>query len=296
MKPRDIALAVSVAVVWGLAFLVSKVGLRELSPLTLTALRFVFAAVPCLVVPRPRLSWALLIGISATWFVGQFVAQFYGLAHGVPAGLTAVIVQSQALFTVALAALVFGEIPNRMQLVGIAIAVLGLALICATVGYDFSVGAFLVTLLAPVCFAAGNLLLRRARGVSMFDLVAWLSALVPLPLLVMACIADGVDVTLQSLIHLSWTGIAVGIVLGVVSTTFAYWTWAHLLQRYTAAQVVPFALLVPVVASVASMIAFGERFSALRLSGMATLVVGVAVMLVLGRPRATPQMAQTGLS
>lgn len=285
MKPLDVLLAAAVAVVWGLAFLVSKVGLRELSPAALCAMRFLFAAIPCLFVPRPRISWLLLIGISATWFVGQFVTQFYGIAHGVPPGLSAVIVQSQALFTVALAALIFGEVPNRMQLMGIAIAVIGLAIICATIGHDFSVGAFAVTMISPVSFAAGNLLLRRAHNAQMFDLVAWLSILVPLPLIAVAFVSDGVDETLQSLAHLSSSGIGAAVLLGVVSTTLAYWAWAHLLQRYTAAQVVPFALLVPVVASMASMVVFGEQFGALRLVGMATLVAGVAVMLVLGRPR-----------
>ena len=46
-------------------------------------------------------------------------------------------------------------------------------MICGTVGYDFSVGAFAVLMICPVSFAIGNLLLRRARDVPMFDLFAW---------------------------------------------------------------------------------------------------------------------------
>ncbi len=285
MKPLDIALAIAVAVVWGLAFLVSKIGLRELSPMMLCAMRFVFAAIPCLFVPRPKLSWPLLLGISGTLFVGQFTTQFYGIAHGVPVGLSAVIVQSQALFTVVFAALVFREIPNGMQTLGMSVAAIGLAVVCVTIGHDFSVGAFAVTMISPISFAVGNLLLRRAQGVQMFDLMAWLSVVVPLPLTAAAMVTDGVDATLQSLAGLSLSGIGAALALGVLSTTLAYWAWGHLLQRYTAAQVVPFALLVPVVASVASMLVFGEQFGAMRLTGMATIVLGVAVMLVLGRPR-----------
>ena len=47
-------------------------------------------------------------------------------------------------------------------------------MICGTVGYDFSVGAFAVLMISPISFAIGNLLLRRAQGVPMFDLFAWL--------------------------------------------------------------------------------------------------------------------------
>ena len=68
----------------------------------MTAMRFAIAAVPCLFVRKPKVSWPLLIAISFTLFLGQFLAQAYGIAHGVPVGLPASIVQSQALFTIAL--------------------------------------------------------------------------------------------------------------------------------------------------------------------------------------------------
>src|SRR5579871_2420121 len=144
MKPADVCIAVLVAVIWGLAFVASRIALDELSPALMTALRFAIAAVPCLFVRKPDLSWPILIAISLTLFLGQFLAQAYGIAHGVPVGLSSVIVQSQALFTIVLAAILFRELPTALQGVGIGIAVVGLLMICGTVGYDFSVGAFVV--------------------------------------------------------------------------------------------------------------------------------------------------------
>src|SRR6202045_5066877 len=122
MKPSDVCLAVRVAVIWGLAFVASRIALDEFSPALITALRFAIAAVPCLFVRKPAVSWPLLIAISGTLFLGQFLAQAYGLAHGVPVGLTSVIVQSQALFTIGFAAIAFGEMPAPMQGLGIAVA------------------------------------------------------------------------------------------------------------------------------------------------------------------------------
>lgn len=285
MGARDAMLAAVVAVIWGLAFIASKIALREVSPLVLTALRFVLAALPCLVVPRPRISWGLLIGLSATLFVGQFSAQFYGLANGVPAGLTSVMVQSQALFTIAFAALLFREWPGPLQLAGMAVSVIGLAMICATLGGEFSAATFAITMISPVSFAIGNLLLRRAEGVRTFDLMAWMSLMAPLPLFAAAMATDGVVPTLASIAGMSLTGWACVLMLGVVSTTFAYWAWGHLLRTHPAADVVPFALLVPVVASIAGAALFGERFAPLRLAGMVALVAGVALSVLLGRPR-----------
>ncbi len=291
MKLYDVCLAVMVAVIWGLAFVASRIALDEFSPALMTALRFAIAAVPGLFVRKPAVSWPLLIAISGTLFLGQFLAQAYGIALGVPVGLTSVIVQSQALFTIAFAALAFREMPTPLQTLGIGIATTGLLMICGTVGFDFSAGAFAVLMISPVSFAVGNLLLRQAKEVPMFDLFAWLCLVPPLPLLALALITDGPQATWNSLIHMSLTGLVCMLALGAISTSIAYWLWGRLLRDYPAAQVVPFALLVPFVGAAASTLVFGERFGPLRLSGMVIVVCGIAVMLLSKRPQALPKIA-----
>ena len=289
MKPADVCIAVMVAVIWGLAFVASRIALDELPPELMTALRFAIAAVPCLFVRKPKVSWPLLIAISFTLFLGQFLAQSIAIAHGVPVGLTSVIVQSQALFTIALAAILFGELPTRMQTIGIGIAAIGLLMIGGTVGYDFSIGAFAVLMVSPVSFAVGNLLLRPAKGARMFDLFAWLCLCAAIPLFALTFVTVGLKPTWQALSHLSPTGIVCMLVIGGLSTSIAYWLWGRLLRDYPAAQVVPFALLVPFVGSAASSIVFGETFGPLRLAGMITVVGGIAVMLLSKRPQIVPK-------
>ena len=291
MKPADICLAILVAVIWGLAFVASRLALDEFSPSLMTALRFGIAALPCLLVPRPKLAWPVLIGTSFTLFLGQFLAQAYAIAHGVPVGLTSVIVQSQALFTIAFAAVAFRERPTWGQGIGIGIAAVGLLMICGTVGYDFSVGAFAVLMVCPVSFAIGNLLLRRAHDVPMFDLSSWLCLVAAVPSFALALLADGPRATWYALSHASLTGIGCMLCIGLISTGMAYWLWGRLLRAYTAAQVVPFALLVPFVGSAASSVAFGERFGPLRLSGMLIVVCGIAVMLLSSRWPFAPDRA-----
>jgi O-acetylserine/cysteine efflux transporter len=286
MKPFDVFLAVLVAVIWGLAFVASRLALDELSPALMTALRFAIAALPCLLVRRPNVPWTVLIAISGTLFLGQFLAQSWAIAHGVPVGLASVIVQSQALFTVAFAVIAFREIPTVMQVAGIGVAALGLVMICGTVGFDFSVLAFAVLMTAPVSFAIGNLLLRQARDVPMFDLFAWLCLVPPLPLLALAFAVDGPQATWHALARMSLTGWVSMLFVGAISTSIAYWLWGRLLRDHTAAQVVPFALLVPFVGSAASSVVFGETFGPLRLTGMLTVVAGIAIMLLSKRPPA----------
>ena len=291
MKAADVCIAVLVAVIWGLAFVASRLALDEFSPALMTALRFAIAAVPCLFVRKPDVSWPLLIAISLTLFLGQFLAQAYGIAHGVPVGLSSVIVQSQALFTIAFAVIVYGERPTPMQTAGIAISVVGLLMICGTVGYDFSIGAFAILLISPVSFAIGNLLLRRAQGAPMFDLFAWLCLTSAIPMFALTLVTDGLEPTWHAVAHMSLTGLICMLSLGALSTSIAYWLWGRLLRDYPAAQVVPFALLVPFVGAGASSIVFGEKFGPLRLAGMVTVVGGIAVMLLSRRPQAVPKIA-----
>jgi O-acetylserine/cysteine efflux transporter len=285
MKPADICLAVLVAVIWGLAFVASRIALDEFSPALMTALRFGIAAVPCLFVRKPKVSWPLLIAISFTLFLGQFLAQSYGIALGVPVGLTSLIVQSQALFTIAFAVIAFRETPTPRQTLGIGVATVGLLMICGTVGFDFSVGAFAVLMISPISFAIGNLLLRQARQVPMFDLFAWLCLTAAVPLFALTLVVNGPQPTWHALIHMSLTGLVCMLAIGAISTCIAYWLWGRLLRDYPAAQVVPFALLVPFVGSAASAIVFGETFGPLRLAGMVTVVCGIAIMLLSKRPQ-----------
>ena len=291
MKPADVFIAVLVAVIWGLAFVASRIALDEFSPELMTTLRFAIAAIPCLFVRKPDVSWPLLFTISYSLFLGQFLAQAFAIAQGVPVGLSSVIVQSQALFTIAFAALLFHERPTRMQTTGIAIATIGMLMICGTVGYDFSVAAFAVLMISPVSFAIGNLALRRAQHARMYDLFAWLCLAAAVPLFALTLVTNGPQPTWHALSHMSLTGLVCMLFLGGISTSIAYWLWGRLLRDYPAAQVVPFALLVPFVGSAASSIVFGETFGPLRLAGMVTVVGGIAVMLLAKRPQALPKIA-----
>jgi O-acetylserine/cysteine efflux transporter len=166
-----------------------------------------------------------------------------------------------------------------------------LLMICGTVGYDFSVGAFAVRMISPVSFATGNLLLRQARDVPMFDLFAWLCLVAAVPLCALTLVSNGPQPTWHALSQMSLTGLVCMLGLGGISTSIAYWLWGRLLRDYTAAQVVPFALLVPFVGSAASSIVFGEKFEPLRLAGMITVTGGIAVMLLSRRPQALPKIA-----
>ena len=78
MKPADVCIAVLVAVIWGLAFVASRIALNEFSPELMTTLRFSIAALPCLFVARPKVSWGVLVSISFTLESVDYHAPLHG--------------------------------------------------------------------------------------------------------------------------------------------------------------------------------------------------------------------------
>lgn len=279
MKPLHIALAVLVAVIWGVAFVVSKIGLESFTPPQLTALRFIVAAVAAIWLPRPKISWTLLIAIGLTVFTGQFLLQFFGIAYGMPAGLTAVVVQTQALFTVIFAAFAIGDKPSVQQVIGMLAALIGLSMIGLTLGGSITIVGFLLTLASAVSWAIGNVVVKRLPKVDMLHLMVWASLVPPLPALAISSALDGPESLIHAVMVASWLGIGAPIYLGLLASVLAYAVWGSLLHQYPTGTVAPFALLSPCVGAIVSALVFGEHFSPFRLTGIAWILIGVAVAI-----------------
>lgn len=278
------ALAALTSIIWGLAFVASQYGLASFSAPQLTALRFIIASLPALVVPRPALPWRALVLIGLTLFAGQFLLMFFAYEQGMPPGLASVSQQMQVFFTVALSAAMFRERPTARQLTGMGIAFAGLALIGLTVGGDLKPLAFGLALGAALSWAVGNVLVKRAPGVPIFPLLVWASLVPPLPALAISALDWGRPGLLAAVIHMHWQAGVALLYLGVVAMG-AFLLWASLLRRYPASLVAPFALLSPCTGVVASALIFGEVFPPLRYAGMALILAGLVVILLPGRRR-----------
>jgi O-acetylserine/cysteine efflux transporter len=292
MTTAHAGLGVLVAVLWGLAFVATRIGLDSFSPPALAAIRFLIAAVPACVLPRPPISWTSLIAVGLFLFAGQFLFQFFGIALGMPAGLAAIVVQTQALFTIIFAALALRERPTARQVAGTAVALAGLLLIAGTVGEDLSAVGLALTTLSAVSWAVGNVLLKRLPAVEPLNLAVWLSLVPPIPALALALAMDGPVDLARSVAMAPWSAVAAALYLGLVATVIAYAIWGFLLRRHPAAAVTPFALLAPFVAAGAAALVLGERFGSLRVSGMALVLAGLAVLVL--RPAAAVRAYRRG--
>jgi O-acetylserine/cysteine efflux transporter len=279
VQPRHIALALLLALCWGFNFVVIKVALGDVPPLLLAALRFGLAALPCLVLPRPALSWRVLVAVAATIYVGQFGLLFPAMAVGMPPGLASIGLQVQAFITILFAAIAIGERPTPRQLAGGAIAFLCLVLIATTVGANgVTLAGFLLLLGAACCWAAGNVLLRGARNVDLLALVSWASLIAFGPLLLLSLAVEGPAWIGAAFMHLDWLATGAVLYIAFVSTSFGFGAWGYLMSIYPAAVAAPFSLLVPVFGTVSAALILGETFGPARLAGMALILAGLAVV------------------
>jgi O-acetylserine/cysteine efflux transporter len=293
MRVRDMGLAVLTSVIWGFAYVTYRFGLESFSAAQLSALRFIIACLPILFVPRPKVGWSTFLLIGVVMFAGQFLLLMLAYGFGMPAGLGSVTQQTQAVFTVLFAALFLREFPTLREVLGMAVAFTGLLLIGFTVGADLKPVALAFAIAAATCWAIGNIVVKRARGAQPFALMVWCSLVALWPLLAFSYAFDPNPSLVHAVAHASWLSLGVVLYLSIPSTLLGYGMWSYLLQRYPASVVAPFALLTPVTGILSSALILGEQFSALRVGGMALILMGLAVIVMPTSPIASLRDARS---
>ena len=119
MPIRDIAIAVLVTAVWGFNFVIIRWGVEEVPPLFLTVLRFAASAFPAIFfVTRPTSRWPTLALYGLTMGSIQFGLLFVAMKLGFSASLSSLVMQLQAFFTMALAAVFLHDRPRPVQIAG----------------------------------------------------------------------------------------------------------------------------------------------------------------------------------
>ncbi|MFI7360297.1 EamA family transporter [Streptomyces avidinii] len=278
MRPVHTALAVLVAAVWGFNFVVIEIGLDHFPPLLLSALRFLVAALPAVFfVGRPKVAWKWIVGVGIALGIAKFGLLFTGMDAGMPAGLSSLVLQIQAVFTAVLAAVVLRERPGRVRVLGMAVALAGIAVAAVDGGTSGPVLGFTLVVAAAACWGVSNVLTRMAAPPDALNFMVWVCTVPVLPLLALSLLLEGPERDLAALRALDWSGVAVIGYVAWVSTVFGFVAWSHLLRRYPASSVAPFSLLVPVFGMSSAALVLGESVSGLRWLAAVLLVGGVAL-------------------
>jgi O-acetylserine/cysteine efflux transporter len=285
MRVRDLMLGVLVTVIWGSNFSVIEVGLRDLDPFLLTALRFLMTALPLIFfIRRPaNVPLAAVAGYGVLFGVGLWFVVNLAMSQGMSPGLSSLVLQFAVFFTLLLSALAFDERIRWPQVVGMVLAVGGLLLVIVCTQGAATVRGALLVLLAALSWSVCNLLVKRYKPADMLAFIVWSSAFAAPALWVLtACVRGAAPFV--ALGH-GITPAAVGSILfqAYITTIFGYFIWNTLMKTYPAATVAPLSLLVPVSGIATSWLVFDEHFAPGVWAGVGVMLCGVVVFVVAPR-------------
>ena len=279
MTLRDILLALSVPLLWSLGFTFAKAGMTELPPLLLMGLRFTLAALVLVwFVPRPTGKYVDVFLIAIVSATLQYGLTFYGLSM-IDASLAIIVVQLEVPFGVLMAAIVLRERPGMSRVVGIALAMFGIAVIAGQPKLENQLFPIFLTASGAMMWAFGQIMVKRLDGqVAGFTLIAWVGVFAgPQMLLASLFIESG---QLEAIRAATWVGWGTLIYLAFIMTALGYGIWYTVLARNPVSKVMPVLLLLPVFVVIESIALLGERPSLLVLLGGVVVLEGIAIILL----------------
>ncbi|HEU4376008.1 MAG TPA: EamA family transporter [Telluria sp.] len=284
MTLTDILIALAVVTIWGVNFVVIKIGLQDLPPILFTALRFLFAALPLIFfVKRPQASIGLVLAYGLFQFALQFTLLFTGIKLGLPAGLASLVIQLQAFFTIALAVLMLGERPKGVQLLGALVAFGGMALVALHLEGKATLIGFVMVVLGGVCWAVANIITKKMGQVNALSLVVWGALVATPPLLLASFLVEGGAAWQLAASNFSVKSLATVLFQAYPNTILGFGLWSMLMRKYPAATVAPFALLVPVAGMLSAALVLGEPLQWWKLAAGMLVLGGLALNLFGGR-------------
>ena len=229
-KHKALLLFSIVVIAWGLNWSATKVIVESLPPLWTTALRcwIAFAVlVPILwvrgllILPQ-RGDAPVIISVGLLHMVAFSALVAAGLQY-IPASKGIVLGYTTPLWVALMAPIVLGEKVTAPNLIGMLLAMTGLAIILSPVSLDWSGGGTLIgagmIVLAAICWAMSIVYVRSHRWVATpFQVLPWQVLLAAVVMSVMALFTEGLP-------RSDWSAELIGLLMygGLVATALAYW-------------------------------------------------------------------------
>ena len=279
MPPLQALLPFLFVFLWSTGFIGAKFGLPYTEPLTFLLTRYLlvlglmtsFALATR--APWPRDARQVFhIGVSGLFVHGLYLGGvFVAIKHGLPAGVTALLVGMQPLLTACGAGWLLGEKVSSRQWLGLGLGFVGVTLVVSSKFGNVPLGALLLpAIVALLGITAGTL--YQKRYCPSFDLRTG-SVIQFLPTAVFTALAAGATESM----HIEWAPQFVFALLWLVLVlSFGAISLLNLLIRGgSAVNVASLFYLTPPCTAIIAWAAFGETLSGLALAGMVLAVGGV---------------------
>lgn len=271
-----------VCLIWGVNFSVTKVAIGQMPALPFTAIRFALASLLLWVVlrategpaqPAPGAVRRLVV----LGLVGNTCYQLFfilGLAHTSATNSSLILATVPTVVAVFAGLLGLERITPRMW-GGIALGTLGVALVIATSGVEFSTSTLrgdLLTVLAVLCWAGYTVGLRSLpEGFSPLR-VTTVTTIAGMPGLVLAGLPGLLVMRWDAVPPTAWAAVAYATVLSLV---VAYLLWNRSVKAVGGTRTAIYMCVTPLVAVGAAWLMLGEHARPLQAVGAVLIIAGV---------------------
>jgi len=281
MNKRDLLLGIFVMIIWGLNFSVIKLGVNEIDPLLLTALRFSLAVIPAVFfVKRPLVKWRYLMGYGFIFAIGVWGMGSWSIQAGLSAGMASVLLQMNVVISLLVGYFLFKENIAPIKTIGSIVAIMGLVLsVSVTDGSVTKLGLILI-LIASLSWSITSIIVKKAGTKEIFAFSIWGMLFAPLPLFTMVFLQSDPE-SLMTLSSLFNSSVIFSVLFQAYPVTlFGYWVWNRLLVKYPLSTVAPLTLLVPIFGLLGSAIFYQEQIGLVKAIACLLVISGLMIGLI----------------
>ena len=272
--------------IWASGYVVAKYGLPYAEPLTFLCLRYLgvilFMGVLAVTMRAPwpaRSAWPHIAVAGVLMQAGYLGGVWCAVKLGMPAGLAALIVNTQPILTAVLGPAI-GEKTQGRQWIGLGFGIIGVGLVVANKisVVQLSAASIALAVMALLSMTIGTLYQKKTcpsfdvRTGQVIQFLASLILTLPFALMLetqtILWTPEFFGAMAWSIFVLSGVGISVLFIL---------------IRNGEATKVTSYMYLVPAVTAVMAWLMFGERFTVTAAVGMAIALLGVALVVKPGR-------------
>lgn len=287
MNKRRLIPLFAAFVLWGSQYVISKIALRTVPPVTLLALRYL-VSVPALFIvlrlrhaltPIKKGDWPILFAIGFTGYFASFCLQMLGI-NRLTGSVSSLLGAMNPIFIPILAALFLHERITPAKIACVALSMAGVVVIVGVDGTVDASGALLM-LASVFLWSTASIIIRRVSGRYDPMQIALIAILCALPLTggwsLIELQSAPCSFTLESVLAVLY--------MGVLGTAVTHSLWNYSLRAMDASFCSMFYPMQPLVSSILGVLFLHEAVTPGFVIGALMICCGIVAAVISAKPR-----------
>lgn len=279
MPLRDLLLAISVPLLWGVGFVVTKPGMEVFPPMLINGLRWSLSGLILVwFFPIPKKYLINIFMVSIISCTLQYSLTFSGL-NLIDASSAVLFVQSEVPFGVLIAYFYLKEKPIFKNILGLIIAFVGLIVLSGSPNLAGKYIGVILVLCGAFTWSLGQILIKPiSEKINGFVLTAWVGIFAGPQLILCSQLIEGN--VYQNILEADFNAWLIVLYLGILMNALGYSIWYYVLGKYSINKILPVMLLLPVTGIITAIVLLGERPNINVLIGGIIIIFGVGMILI----------------